>query len=1147
MASDIAKFIEIWEGSDALEKSAAIPFFIELCTLLGVPAPVGGGDASYTFEREVRAFDELGQPHTRWMDFYKEGHFIIEAKKGSRQGAKKVGTAKRGTDAWYVAMNKAHGQALAYARCIENPVPILIVCDVGHCFDMYACFDGTGAYRPFPTAQTNRLYLRDLDRHTDTLRLVFTDPLSLDPSRIAAKVTREVAEYLGNLALRLEQQGHAQQTIARFLMRCLFTMFAEDIGLLDDHIFTRMLRESWVPHPRSFPAGIQALWDAMNKGGATLFGKVRHFNGGLFADTSALPLDEHALRLLLVAADRDWTDVEPAIFGTLLERALDKDERHRLGAHYTPKAYVERLVRPAIEEPLRKDWEEVRIKVEALRKQIEEAEAAKKPGVAKKRRAEASSAVHDFHRKLCGTRVLDPACGSGNFLYVALHLFQQIESEVFGVLESLGEKQDLLRLEGLRVTPAQFLGIEIKPWAKEITELVLWIGYLQWHFRMLDKKPPIFEPVLHDYQNIENRDAILSYDTRELVLDEKGKPVTRWDGKTTKPSKVTGKEVPDESATVPVYRYTNPRKAEWPRADFIIGNPPFVGNKRMQTALGQEYVRVLRDNYPEVPESVDYVMYWWFRAAQMASFSKICRAGLITTNSITQSFNRRVVQGALSATPPVHIAYAIPDHPWVDAADGADVRIAMTVVAPASGSGTLAEVTREAPGVESLDVDLALRTGIIRANLAVSADVASASRLRANAGICGQGMKLVGDGFFVDPAFAPQDRSVATGDRVVRHFIGPQDVLRGLPGRYVIDFCGLSEDEARRSSARAYHHVLTNVKPLRDQNKRASIRELWWRFAWERPVLRRAIKGLSFYFVTLETSKHRFFSAVAANALWDGSLFAVASDDWYVGGVLSSGLHVAWSLAAGSRLGVGNDPRYNNSLCFETFPFPDPPPALRKRIAALAESLDAHRKARQAEHPGLTITGMYNVLEKLRAGEPLDDKDRAIHEKALVSVLQKIHDDLDAAVFDAYGWPHDLTAEQILERLVALNTERAEEEKQGLVRWLRPDFQNPTGKQAATQTTLAGAEGEPAEGEGALVPAAARVWPKKMAEQVSAVRDVLAGSTALWTTERVAGCFQGAKAKDVEPVLESLAALGLALPFDGEDGARWKAVTAPAL
>ncbi len=1143
MGADLAKFIRRWETSSASEQQTKDQFLLELCDELGVARPEpASGDPSrdrYVFEYPVREKDQDGKVHTKRIDLYKEGHFLLEAKQGAAEGATKAGTAKRGTNAWHIAMNEAYGQALGYARTLAKPVPILVVCDIGHCFDIYESFDGSGAYRHFPTAQTNRLYLRDLEEHADKLRCIFTDPLSLDPSRKAAKVTREVAGYLANLAKKLEDDGHAQETVARFLMRCLFTMFAEDIELLPDHLFTKLLREHWIPHPRSFPGGVQALWETMNTGGDMVLARVRHFNGGLFSDTAALPLDEHALLLLRTAAEHDWSDVEPAIFGTLLERALDKKERHRLGAHYTPRAYVERLVRPTIEEPVRAEWDVVRAEVAQLR--VDE-EKAKSAAAKKKKRAESIQRVRAFHRKLCEIRVLDPACGSGNFLYVALHLFQQIESEIWSLLESLGESQDVLRLEGLRVTPAQFLGIEKKRWAKEIAELVLWIGYLQWHYRMLGKRPPVFDPVLHDYRNIESRDAILDYDSEELVRDEKGKPVTRWDGETMKIHPVTRKEVPDETAKIPVYRYVNPRKAEWPKADFVIGNPPFLGTKRMRAALGDGYVEALRRTYAEdIEDSADLVMYWWHKAAELTEAGELRRFGLITTNSITQSFNRRVLERHL--TKGLAIPYAIPDHPWTDAETGAAVRIAMTCgsVDPPR-QARLALVLAEGPETEEDEarkVLLSIRdNGPIQADLRMGAGVASSRALRANAGFSGMGVALHGHGFVLEEDEV--ERIGLLNSPVVRHYVGGRDLLQRPRERYVIDFSFQSEDAARAAAPAAFQHLALHVLPERKLNRRDSIRTLWWRFGWERPKVREALRGLQRYIGTTETAKHRVFQFIPGDTLPDHMIVVIASSCAFLLGVLSSEIHLAWALSAGGTL--EDRPRYNKNRCFDPFPFPDPSPGLRGRIADLAEALDAHRKSRQAAHPDLTITGMYNVLEKLRAGEPLNDKETAIHEKGLISVLKKIHDDLDAVVFEAYGWPSDLTDEQILEKLVALNAERAEEEKRGTIRWLRPDFQNPAGKQAAVQSTFAETEaGEDAD-ETTPVPAAARPWPKKMAEQITAVRDTLAGSSGLWTARQVAAGFTGAKPADVAPVLESLATLGHLLAFEGEDEPRWKAL-----
>ncbi len=354
------------------------------------------------------------------------------------------------------------------------------------------------------------------------LHAIFTEPAALDPALVSAKVTREIAGHLATLAQSLEAAAHDPERVAKFLLRCLFTMFAEDMQLLpaakDGHgLFTHFIEAHWLAAPAQFPGEVEQIWRSMNAGGSILgvVGKILQFNGGLFADPSALPLTHDQLKVLLAAAKADWSSVEPAIFGTLIERALSPKERHRLGAHFTPRAYVERLVSATIEEPLRADWDIVRAQVRQL------VEAEKRPDAVK--------VLREFHRKLVDTRVLDPACGSGNFLYVSLDLFKRLEAEVLSELHDL-RQSGLLELETVTVNPGQFLGIEVKPWAREIADLVLWIGYLQWHHRTRGKVSPP-EPVLREYKNIECRDALITWERTEPLLDENGKPVTRWDGR----------------------------------------------------------------------------------------------------------------------------------------------------------------------------------------------------------------------------------------------------------------------------------------------------------------------------------------------------------------------------------------------------------------------------------------------------------------------------------------------------------------------------------------------------------------------------------------------------------------------------------------
>jgi hypothetical protein len=558
-------FVDRWKASSGAERSNSQLFLLELCEVLGVerpePATTNPERDVFVFEKDAVLTHEGGRISTGKIDLYKAGCFLLESKQGSEADGHKLGTARRGTPGWAIAMRDAWGQAVGYTQTLDAPPPFLVVCDVGYCFDLYATFDGTRSYRDFPDALRHRLYLADLPAHAETLRTVFTDPHRLDPSKHAAKVTREIAAHLAELARSLEGAGRKPEEIATFLMRCIFTMFAEGVGLLPEGLFGRALERDWIPAPGRFQGEIEALWRTMNAGG-TLFGvgKILQFNGGLFASPDALPLTKKQLQLLLEASTASWVDVEPTIFGTLLERALDPKERHALGAHFTPPAHVERVVKPTIEEPLREDWDVVRAEV---RQPVESGKDEP-----------ARAAVRAYHRRLCEVRVLDAACGTGNFLYATLNLLKRLESEVLGLLGDLGEHGRILELEGLTVTPAQFHGLEIKPWAKEIAELVLWIGYLQRQLRATGDGGSVHEPVLQKYGNIECRDAVLASDGTEPVVSSDGTPLTRWDGETTKPSPVTGEPIPDETARVPVERYLNPRKAEWPRSGLHRRQPP---------------------------------------------------------------------------------------------------------------------------------------------------------------------------------------------------------------------------------------------------------------------------------------------------------------------------------------------------------------------------------------------------------------------------------------------------------------------------------------------------------------------------------------------------------------------------------------------
>lgn len=890
-------FLQRWAASGAAERANYQLFLSELCDLLGVarPEPTRPDDAenAYVFERNVTFRNPDGSTSPGRIDLYKRGCFVLEAKQGSdRPGASgatsaprrsRRGTAVRGTAGWDDAMLAARGQADRYVRALPdsepNP-PFLLVVDVGHVIEVYADFSRQGrTYTPFPDAISHRIRLADLARPEvrDRLRGIWTEPLALDPSRHAARVTKDVADRLAMLAKSLEASGHAPEATAQFLMRCLFTFFAEDVGLLKRDGFTDLLRELRDRREAAlFPGMVGSLWESMKAGdkfSPILRERVLRFNGGLFESAEALPLTDDQLALMVEAGEKGWRDVEPAIFGTLLERALNPVERHKLGAHYTPRAYVERLVMPTVIEPLRDAWTNAyAAAVTRAGEAADEYERAtrlrteKVDQVAIARHEaglrEARGLIHDFLKRLCGTTVLDPACGTGNFLYVTLEHMKRLEGEVWDVLRRFGETQTFEGF-GTTVDPHQFRGIEINPRAAAIADLVLWIGYLQWHFRTYGERPPA-EPIIRAYHNIECRDAVLAHDGTETLRDERGNPVTRWDGRTMKRHPVTGEEVPDETARVFVLKYKNPRKAEWPEADYIVGNPPFIGGWKMRSALGDGYVETLWKTYPEVPQKADYVVYWWDKAAARLDDGGLRRFGFISTNSLTQVFQRRVLQSHIDRG--ISILFAIPDHPWVDAADGAAVRVAMTVGAKGSIEGLLGTVFAEVPdGSGAHNVELVERRGTINAELTIGAAVGKAVALRSNDRIISPGVQLYGDGFIVEPDLAARwgrSAEVAREASVLRHYVNGRDIMQASRNVEVIDFFGFSEERARTEHPTLYQHLLVRVKPERDSNAREAIRRLWWRFGWERPVLRNQIAGLRRYIVTPETAKHRvlFFS-----------------------------------------------------------------------------------------------------------------------------------------------------------------------------------------------------------------------------------------------------------------------------------------------
>jgi hypothetical protein len=1014
---DVDDFIDKWAQAPVSERAHYQSFISQLCRLLEVPAPDEDrpGDQDYRFERAVRFRHDDGGSHVGFIDCYRRDCFVLEAKQSDRKGGERL-------------MRQAKRQAETYAKGLDEWPPFLMLIDVGRSIELWSDFARQGkAYVPFPDRTRHRIRLEDLRDPAVRAMLarVWTDPGALDPARVSADVTTRIGARLARLVRSIGARAHVgadgrvdpvhqeawNARTATFITQCIFAMFADSVGLIEQRGFLEFLK-SYRGQARHFHKGAGDFFRRMDEGGhcAAIRQDLRRFNGGLFRQDAAVEITEDELEALIEAAGKRWDFVEPAIFGALLEQALDSRQRAELGAHYTPRAYVEALLQATVMEPLRADWEVV----EALAIDLH----------LKRDHRAAREKVREFHRTLCAVRVLDPACGTGNFLYVCMNLMKELESEVLSVLAELGEDRLPLDMDGSMVGPAQFWGMEKSARAAGIAELVMWIGHLQWHFRTHGRVQPS-EPILRNFKTIQVMDALLCCD----------------------PS------LPASSV-----RIAAPRRPDWPSAHFIVGNPPFMGGKDQRRELGDSYVDALWAVRQGRFRSADLVTAWWDRAAEVLSArgSILRRFGLITTNSITQTFSRRVLEHHLAGEPPLRLAFAVPDHPWIEGAGTAAVRVSMTVAerGEPDGQGRLRTVVSET-GLDSEAPRLIYRErrGVISANLTIGSDITGATPLRANSAIASRGVQLMGAGFIVDPETAGRmaQASAPGAAPPFRAYRNGRDLADQPRDVRVIDLHGWDELSVRRQHPGVYQHLLETVKPDRDRNNRAAYREAWWTFGEPRRELRAALDGLLRYIVTVETAKHRWFRFLPAEVLPDNRLVCIATDDPFVLAVLSSRIHGAWARAAGGLL--EDRPVYAKGACFDRFPFPDAGLAQREELSVLAEDLDHLRGDVLRRHPDLTMTGLYNARDRLAAGGPVSAEKRRVHEQGCIGLIDHLHTRIDAAVMAAYGWPHDLGDEALVDRLIALNRERAGEEALGRIRYLRPDFQASRGGRGAVVET----------------------------------------------------------------------------------------------
>lgn len=971
------EFLNKWRHVELTERSASQSHFNDICRLLEIEDPISADPKGEWFTFEKGASKTGGGEG--WADVWRKECFAWEYK-----GKKKD-------------LDRAFAQLQQYAIALDNP-PLLIVSDMDR-FRIHTNWTNT-------VQEVREFALEDLlDGATrDLLRACFLDPERLKPAKTRQMLTEEAAEEFSQLAQRLRARGHDPHTVAHFVNRLVFCMFAEDVNLLPDHMFTAMLKAS-APKPDTFATNAAILFGAMKSGGLVGFTKVEWFNGGLFDNDSALPLERADIDNLIAAAALDWSEIDPSILGTLFERGLDPDKRSQLGAHYTDRDKIMQIVEPVIIRPLLGEWEAIRAEIEDLIANAPQQTAEKLlKGAERTKRdrafARAQELLRGFLERLRKFRVLDPACGSGNFLYLSLLALKDIEHRANLEAEALGCTREFPA-----VGPECVLGIELNPYAAELARVSVWIGEIQWMRR--NGFEAAKNPILRSLGNIDNRDAV-------LVTDGHGNPVLDAEGK--------------------------PRRSTWPDADVVVGNPPFLGDKKMIRELGEEYATKLRQAYSgKVPGGANLVCYWLSQASDSIRSSGLLRAGLVTTNAVRTGADRRVLE-TLCRTAELYEAWS--DEPWV--VDGASVRVSIICVS-----------TEPLPKrLDGADV------ATITASLS-QFQQPMPSPLAENSGTSFTGTFL--NGPFEIPAEtasawlqAPRNVAGHHNREVLRLTANGQDLLQRGERKWLLDFgADLSERDAALYEA-PFEYARQQIQPYRQRRdedgnfevRRQNHRERWWIHAEARPGMRRALEGLSRFIVTPMVSSTRMFAFLEPAYLPNQKLVVFPREDYTFLGLLSSIFHEAWTLEYCSWIGAGNDPTYATKSVYQTYPFPE---GLTPDIPAAAYADDARAKAIAAAAERLNTLrenwlnppDLVERVPEVVPGYPdrILPKDEAaaqeLKKRTLTNLynarpawLDHAHRALDEAVANAYGWGEDfragtLTDDEILARLFRLNQERA--------------------------------------------------------------------------------------------------------------------------
>ncbi len=912
-------FVAKWRNNTRKERSAAQEHFINLCQMVGHPTPGDVGDsASYDFE--AGANKQKGG--SGWADVWKQGYFAWEYK------------------GKHADLDKAYQQLLQYREALHNP-PLLIVSDLDRIV-IHTNFTNT-------VKQITTLTLDDLLTPAGELQLrnIFYAPDAFRAPLTTKQVTEEAAKEFARLADLLRRWGEAPDRAAHFLIRLLFCLFAEDIGLLPAGLFSRLIERTHM-RPQAFKQQLQQLFVAMATG--NWFGEyeILYFNGGLFDNDVVLELDSEGMDILSRVSRLDWSSIEPSILGTLFERSLDPGKRSQLGAHYTSKDDILLIVEPVLMAPLRRRWAEIKVRAETL--------AGRREGVAVAQRTridnELRSLLMGFAHEIASVKVLDPACGSGNFLYVALKQLLDLEKEVITLS---GDLQVGLFFPS--VSPEQLRGIELNEYAHELAQITVWIGYIQWLRDNGFGQPSV--PILKPLDTIVQMDAVLAF-------DNDGKPVE------------------------PV----------WPDADVIIGNPPFLGGNRIRKELGNQRVEALFGLYEHrVPAFADLVCYWFERTRALIEQKHVRRAGLLATNSIRGGVNRNVLD-RVKQTGDIFMAWS--DRPWV--LDGAAVRVSFV----GFDDGKEQHRSLNNATVSSINPDL---TG--------DEDLSAAKQLHENIGICFYGSQQKGS-FDISPELArkflsrPNPFGLDTSN-VVKRSVNGEQIMRRTPETWVIDF-GVNMPLSQAAMyEEPFEYVKKVVYPERQHRNEKRQQQFWWLHARPSPRYRKILEQQQRYIVSPAVAKHRVFVWLGRDVLVDHASLVFAREDDYFFGVLHSKLHELWALRMGTSL--EDRPSYTPNTTFDTFPFPWPPshePPNDPRVEAIAQAARELVERRdnwlnpkgisEAELKKRTLTSLYNQRP---------------------TWLDLAHKKLDQAVLDAYGWPHDVSDDEILARLLALNLDRA--------------------------------------------------------------------------------------------------------------------------